>query len=68
LLFPHELSVVEFQDLQIPTCVPDVGAILMPLLKAPRRFLAGKMTIPVFPESIEQDDGLPVECLVASRL
>jgi len=64
----HDRSVVEFQDLQVPTRIPDVGAILLPLLNVPHGFLAGKMTIPVYPEAIEQDDWLPVECLVTTRL
>ncbi len=43
-------------------------AILIPLLNVPLGILAGKVTIPVFPEAIEQDDGLPVERLVPARL
>lgn len=45
-----------------------MGAILIPLLKAPLGILVGKVTIPVFAEAIEQDDRLPVERLVPADL
>ncbi len=45
-----------------------MGTILMPLLNVPLGILVGKVTIPVFPEAIEQDDGFAVEGLVSADL
>ena len=62
----HDLSVIKFQDLQVPAGILDVGAILIPLLNAPLGIMVGKVTIPVFAEAIQQDDGLAVDRSVSA--